>query len=61
MKQINWKIGDTIVFKSPTRDGTRKAIRKINGTYGGKYPTVRYNGWSNFAVKLNEIIDIYEK
>ena len=60
MKQLNFNIGDTIEFKSPTRSGNYKATRKINGTWGEKkLPTVRFNGWSNFMIKQNEIIDIY--
>jgi len=60
MDKLTFKIGDTIEFKSPTRSGDTKAIRIINGTFGlDNLPTVRFNGWSNFVIKPNEIIDIY--
>ena len=53
------KIGDTIKFKSATRDGNKSVTRKVNGFWmGGDLPTVIYNGWSNFAVRLNEISEL---
>lgn len=62
-KPINMKhkfeIGDTIIFKSPTRNGNIKATRKINGTFNG-LPTVRFNGWADFVIKQNEILDIWK-
>lgn len=54
-----FEIGDNITFKSPTRNGNIKATRKINGTFNG-LPTARFNGWSNFVIKQNEIIDIWK-
>jgi hypothetical protein len=55
----DFKIGDNITFKSPTRNGNIKATRKINGTFNG-LPTVQFNGWSNFVIKQNEILDIWK-
>ena len=55
---MEFEIGQTIVFKALTRDSYRKATRKINGSRRGS-PTVRYNGWDNFAVQPYEIIEIY--
>ena len=54
-----FKIGDTITFKSPTRNGNIKATRKINGTFNG-LPTVRFNGWAAFVIKQNEIIEVWK-
>lgn len=58
MNKLNFKIGQTIVFKSPTRSGNFKAKRIINGNFRG-LPTVKFNGWHDFAIKKNEIIDIF--
>ena len=55
---MNFKIGNTIVFKAPTRNGFKKATRKINGTFNS-LPTARFNGWDKFVIKSNEIIEIY--
>ena len=53
------KIGDRIKFKSPTRNGSISVWRKVNGFWSPtKMPMVRFNGWSNFVVKLSEIIEI---
>ncbi len=57
MKELNFKIGQRITFKSPTRSGNLKATRIINGTFGS-LPTVRFNGWVNFIIRQNEIIEI---
>ena len=54
---MEFKQGQRITFKSPTRSGNIKAIRIINGTFNG-LPTVRFNGWVNFVVRQNEIIKI---
>ena len=50
------KIGQKITFKSATRNGNIKATRIVNGFFNG-LPTVRFNGWSSFIVKQNEIIN----
>jgi hypothetical protein len=55
MKQF--KTGQRITFKSPTRHGNFKATRIINGTFNG-LPTVKFNGWPAFVIKENEIINI---
>ena len=57
MEKTNFKIGQTIVFKSPTRDGNFKAKRIINGNFKG-LPTVKFNGWHDFVIRANEIIEI---
>ncbi len=54
---MEFKTGQRITFKSPTRNGNIKANRIINGTFNG-LPTVRFNGWVNFVIRQNEIIDI---
>jgi len=54
---MEFKQGQKITFKSPTRNGNVKAIRIINGTFNG-LPTVRFNGWVNFVIRQNEIIEI---
>lgn len=57
MKKI--EIGDYIVFKAATRSGYTKARRKVNGFWGmTDMPTVGYHGWSNFAVRRDEIIAV---
>jgi hypothetical protein len=59
MNKNKIKIGDRIKFKSPTRNGSFSTWRKVNGFWGNtNMPTVRFEGWSNFAVKIHEIIDI---
>jgi len=57
MEELNFKTGQTIVFKSPTRSGNFKAKRIINGSFKG-LPTVRFNGWHDFVIRQNEIIEI---
>jgi hypothetical protein len=57
MEKTNFKIGQKIVFKSPTRDGNFKAKRIINGNFKG-LPTVKFNGWHHFVIRQNEIIEI---
>ena len=54
---MEFKTGQRITFKSPTRYGCIKATRIINGTFNG-LPTVRFNGWVNFVIRQNEIIEI---
>lgn len=44
------EIGDLITFTATTRDGRRKATRKVNGFDAKGHPTVGFNGWSNFVV-----------
>lgn len=58
MKDIN--IGDRIRFRSPTRDGTRTVWRVVNGFWASGEPTVRYYGWDNFVVHLDEILEVEE-
>lgn len=43
-------IGDYITFTVTTRDGRRKARRKVVGFDHLGRPEVRYHGWSNFVV-----------
>jgi hypothetical protein len=57
MEELNFKTGQTIVFKSPTRSGNIKAKRIITGSFRG-LPTVRFNGWHDFVIRQNEIIEI---
>ncbi len=54
---MEFKTGQKITFKSPTRSGNIKATRIINGTFNG-LPTVRFNGWVNFVIRQKEIIKI---
>ena len=54
---MEFKIGQKITFKSPTRYGCIKATRIINGSFKG-LPTCRFNGWADFVVRKNEIIEI---
>ena len=57
MKKSEFKKGQRITFKSPTRSGNVKATRIINGTFNS-LPTVRFNGWASFVIRRNEIIKI---
>lgn len=52
------EVGDRIVFKSPTRSGTTKAERKVNGFWMNGFPTVRFQGWGDFVVKPSEILEV---
>lgn len=54
---MEFKQGQRITFKSPTRNGNVKATRIINGSFNG-LPTCRFNGWDDFVVRKNEIIEI---
>lgn len=54
---MEFTLGQRITFKSPTRDGCIKATRVINGNFRG-LPTCRFNGWSQFVIKENEVISI---
>lgn len=57
----NIKVGDRIVFKSPTREGCRKATRVVTSIPGqmpwpSHFTVKSFNGWSDFAVKHGEIV-----
>ncbi len=53
------EIGDRIKFKSATRNSNNAVWRRVLGFWGDtSMPTVRYEGWSDFVVKLSEIIEI---
>lgn len=54
---MEFKQGQKITFKSPTRSGCVKATRIIKGSFKG-LPTCRFNGWTDFVVRKNEIIEI---
>ena len=56
------EIGDRITFRAATRDGNRKMTRVVNGFWlDGTMPTVRAHGWSNFIVRLHEIIEVHPR
>ena len=55
-KPISFEIGQEITFKALTRDGNKKATRKIVGRSTNGKPLVRYNGWGNFQINWNEIL-----
>ena len=53
------QIGDSIKFKAPTRNSNKAVWRKVNGFFGyTTMPTVRFECWPAFVVRLNEIIDV---
>ena len=52
------KIGDKITFRPLTRWGAPLLTRLVNGFDSLGRPTVRYNGWSDFIVKWDEIIKV---
>lgn len=49
------KIGDRITFVVITRNGRKRATRKVNGFWLGGQPTVRFDGCSEFIVRPDEI------
>lgn len=56
---MNIEIGDRIKFKAATRWNCSPVWRKVTGFWmSGPLPTVRYGGWPDFAVRLDEIIEI---
>lgn len=58
--KFNIEVGDRITFKACTRYSNNKVTRKVNGFWGSTdSPTVRYEGWSDFAVKPSEIIEVH--
>ncbi len=53
------QIGDSIKFKAATRNSCKAVWRKVNGFYGNtSMPTVRFEGWASFVVKMHEIIEV---
>ena len=58
MKKI--EVGDYITFKAATREGCRKARRKVIGV-SQLYVIVRYIGWGSFWVRPDEIIKVEKK
>lgn len=54
------KPGDNITFKSPTRDGCKKATRKVSKVLPDRtICVVQFNGWRNFQVMPHEVTDIF--
>ena len=51
------KIGDRIKFRALTRYSHETVWRKVNGFWNG-CPTVRYQGYGDFVVRLEEILEI---
>ena len=60
-KDIKFEIGDTITFKAQMMEQCRKATRKVIGIDTSGKPLVRYEGWDNFQVRLDEIIEVKKK
>ncbi len=53
------EVGDRIKFKAATRWNCGAVWRKVNGFWmDTPQPTVRYGGWSNFAVRLGEVLEV---
>lgn len=50
MSRRKIEVGDYITFTATTRDGRRKARRKVKAIGPGGYPEVGYFGYSNFIV-----------
>lgn len=46
------EVGDRVTFTVTTRDGRRKATRKVVGFDHLGRPEVRFNGWSNFVLNV---------
>jgi hypothetical protein len=51
-------VGCYVTFKSPTRDGCRKATRKVTGFDSVGRALVAYRGYRDFVVKDSEIISV---
>ena len=52
-------VGDRIKFKAATRDSYKAVWRKVNGFWGTTgMPTVAYNGWADFAVRISEVLEV---
>ena len=61
IKHMNIEVGDTITFKAVTRYSHEKVSRKVTGVYDadGKVSVgVRYQGWSPFFVRPEEVISV---
>ena len=52
------KVGDQVKFKAATRWGCKTVTRKIIAIDEIGRPLVRYGGYSDFVVRLNEIKEI---
>lgn len=57
----NIEVGDRIIFRSATRSGNFKANRIVNGFRSGGKPTVRFNGFHDFVVRPDEIMDVIKE
>lgn len=55
MKEI--RIGDHIRFRAACRWSDRAVVRKVSGFHCGQ-PTVRFGGYKDFVVRLDEISDV---
>lgn len=53
---IPFEVGQEITFRALTRNGNKKATRKIVGKSANGKPLVRYNGWHDFQINWNEIL-----
>lgn len=53
------KAGDRVKFKALCRWATRKEIRKVTAVelWGRKVICVRFNGWPDFQLRHNEILE----
>lgn len=57
MNVYSIKPGDRITFKAQTREHCRKATRVVTGAHRYGVMVKSYNGWSDFVVKANEILE----
>lgn len=56
MTKQKMQIGDLLTFKAATRYSFAKATRKIKGFDPLGRPLVKYAGWPEFIVRLDEIL-----
>lgn len=54
-------VGDRITFRAVTRNGAPLMTRVVNGFWPNGDPTVRAHGWSQFAVRPQEITAISKR
>tara|TARA_R100000773_G_C4220642_1_gene119368 strand:- start:2545 stop:2790 length:246 start_codon:yes stop_codon:yes gene_type:complete len=55
---VKFEVGDFIVFRAQTMWSNAKAKRKCTGKTAQGKPTVKYNGFDDFALRWNEIIEV---
>jgi hypothetical protein len=58
MARKKFAVGDQIKFKAATRGSFRAAVRVVQEIDELGRPLVRYEGWSSFVVRHDEILAV---